>query len=162
METGVPHLCQGVKEVKQGEQPLHLLSAKFLKVSMMYWWYFVVWVGCIKCTGNVCGNDFFRRPGGFTTSRWSYIQRVLNFIPVQISLQIFLLFGISSETKVKIWKCLPPPPPLIVRQMLKCMFSLLTAIILSSYHSRWDLPCGTYSVWGADVSLFILLAQFPF
>jgi hypothetical protein len=39
-------------------------------------------------------------------------------------------FGIYSETKVKIWKGLLPPPPLTVRQMLKCMFSLLTAITM--------------------------------
>lgn len=150
METGVPHLCQGVKEVKQGEQPLHLLSAKFLKVSMMYWWYFV-WVGCIKCTGKVCGNYFFLRPGGFTVSHWTYIQRVLDLIPVQICLQIFL-FNLESPLKQR-WKfgnTSHLPHPWFSGRSSVCWQPLLW----SSYHSRWDLPCGTYSVWGADVSLF--------
>ena len=66
-------------------------------------------------------------------------------------------FGISSETKVKIWKYLPPSPPLIFRQVF-CLLTAITMIILSQQvgSALWYIQCL------GSRCISILLAQVPF
>jgi hypothetical protein len=47
-------------------------------------------------------KSFLQRLGGLTVSHWTYIQRVLNLIPVQICLQIFLF---RLEPPLKLLLC---------------------------------------------------------